>query len=232
MPTKLQVMNLSCGPVDVYLTLGLGLKGYIEDVYGIFGLTNHGPKGKITLHKKGDYVEYVPVDPVKAIKGNLAFGDDAKNCRTIDSPDGINLFEFNLNNYNLGTPENETIDISDVPGINAFIMCELEEGAVWNSNPDIPEVTFFYNSFRGDNVGKVGVFPIGCPECTFVGDPVCDTDPLKPETPQKTKMCTVQRPSSADACNGIVRVLYFGKVKPGLNLLTRFKMWLRRLGIK
>jgi hypothetical protein len=139
--------------------------------------------------------------------GNLAFGTQPQNCPTPSYPNGVNLFEFILNNaFQSGQPQ-ETVDISCVAGVNARIRADVG-GDEWNAGPTFPRVLAIENGAIGTNTGRVGVYPVGCDTCISSTNPPSCPNPPPYETPQAEAICNVQR--TAKHHGGIVLVTYLG----------------------
>jgi hypothetical protein len=215
--TALQLSNDTDKPVEVFLTLGktAGCVTNIADIPFVTNtISNNSLQGSFTLQAKGsegDSINYTPPAGM-GINGNFAFGTPPLNCPTGAFPNGINLAEFILNNGFQGAGAQETIDISAVAGVNAFIRFSLTGGGTWNAGATQPTVTEFENKAIGDNVGQVGVYPYGCDNCTASANPpVCATPPTNapnPLVPQKEPICNVQRDASSSG--GTVAVTFKG----------------------
>jgi len=208
--TALKIKNTSDKDLLVYLTLGSYPEGHVQDVNGIFGISSDNPlQGSFTL-TPNEKLEYTcPAE--LALSGNFAFGTPPLNCPTDQFPDGINLFEFTLNNAKTGTGEQETVDISCVAGANCLVRASLAGGGKWNASPLHPDVAEFENSEVYDNHGRVGVYPYGCDGCTEIKSPPECPDHPAYALPQEHPICNVQRP--AEDAGGFVFVEfveYFG----------------------
>jgi hypothetical protein len=139
--------------------------------------------------------------------GQLSFNTPALNCPTQQFPEGVNIFEFIVNNsYQTGIPQN-TVEISCVAGVNCLLQGILSGGSAWNASSMYPNVDTIYNRGKFDNSGLVGVFPYGCDDCTAsVAPPACaKNDRDRQESP----ICTVQR-NAIGSGGGLVRVAYKG----------------------
>jgi len=208
MATKLTITNSTNEEVTLWLTLG-DISGFVNDVFGIFGITEHGLQGSVTLDasQKVEYESQIP------ISGNVSFNIPPMNCPTDDFPNGVNIFEFCLNNWTqpVSAPQ-ETIDISCVTGVNSLLLCSMSGGGDWNAGPTQQNVTIFKNKGLDENTGQVGVFPVACDDCTASVSPPQCPDPLPPATPQSEKICNVQRPAVEENCVGLVSLLYKGKI--------------------
>lgn len=208
--TALQLTNGSSQDVQVYLTLG-ATSGCVQNVGDIPFVTNvvNTLQGWFTL-KQGDTVSYTPPSG-SCINGNFAFGTPPINCPTDTYPNGVNLAEFILNNDFQGPGAQETIDISAVAGVNAFIEFSMTGGGAWNAGSTEPNVTQFANKGLKENCGLVGVFPYGCDNCTErVAPPECAGPPPPPPYGdcQSAPICNVQRDASNSG--GTVTVTFKG----------------------
>ncbi|MEI6093218.1 MAG: hypothetical protein WCQ47_06000 [bacterium] len=202
--TTLKVKNSSSQNVVVWLTLG-EVDGFVSNVNGIFGITDSGLQGSFIL-KASTEREYTPD---KGISGNLSFGVNPINCPTTGFTNGVNIFEFSLNNESqAGTPQ-ETIDISNVAGVNSLLKASLSGGGGWNAGTAHTGISSFQNAALYSNTGLVGVFPYGSDNCTSsVSPPLCTGSHPAYETSQSEAICNVQR----DAVNhgGIVTIEFLG----------------------
>lgn len=215
--TQLTIVNGTDEKIKLYLTLGATL-GCIQDVKDIPFITGHIPdnnlQGYFELDRKGksDRVKYTP--PLgMGINGNVTLDGPPINCADVAFPSGVNLAEFILNNsFQSGNPQ-ETIDISCVPGANALFEFSMQGGGNWNAGSLDPNVTSFENGSLGNNLGKVGVFPFGCDDCTrSVKPPHCSNPPQgapNPPIPQSSPICNVQR--SASSSGGTVTITLKGR---------------------
>jgi len=201
--TEVLVVNSTDSSVVVYLTIGADTN-YVTDVNGIFGITGSGLKGFFILDA-GDTISYT--SPIgKGFSGNVAFNAYANNCG--DStlfPNGINMFEFSLNNNFLKYAQ-ETIDISCVSGVNSKIACTLTDNN-WNAG-DTTGLLNFENSYLYDNVYRHGVFPYGCDSCTVIVNPGVCPNHKKFSQPQSKSICNIQR--SASLSGGQIFIQYQG----------------------
>lgn len=136
-------------------------------------------------------MHYTPPQGTTLI-GNICFGGPPINCPAPGFPTAVNLFEFALD---LASGQ-ETIDISCVAGVNAYIEVEMSGGGAWNAGATQPSVTSFHNEAPGQNTGLVGVYPIGCDVCTASQNPPQCQPPVSPEQPQAEPICNVQRAAS------------------------------------
>lgn len=207
--TSLCIINCTKDTVLTYVTLGsIGDTNYVQNTYGMFGVLDSAVQTSFYL-LPNDTLNYI--SPIgKGINGNITFGYPPQNCPdTTQTPDGINLFEFNLNDNFLVNAQ-ETIDISCVSGVNCYIVSSMIGGGSWNNGTDT--LVFFGNNDLYSNTGLSGVFPFGCDSCIGITPhtPYCVGH--KPyATPQKTKICNIQRNSTANG--GVVLVRFSGYSK-------------------
>lgn len=205
--TELILVNNSKDTVKTYLTLGADTD-YVTNVKGVFGIQDSGLQGSLIL-LPGDTLRYTSPEG-KGIAGNFSFGIQPINCPVNKYPEGVNIFEFALNN-NFKTVQNaqETIDISCVAGVNSSITCFLSDKN-WNAG-DTAGFQFFENSYLYDNVGRIGVYPYGCDDCTqSVSPPFCEGHP-EYSKPQAKPICNVQRDASKNG--GSVTVVFNNFIK-------------------
>jgi hypothetical protein len=205
--TQIEITNMSGDDVTIWVTLG-AVKGCLQDVSQIpWGVTGSGLQGKFIL-KSGDIAKAWAPDKV-GWNGNFAFGHPPSNCPPESYPDGINLFEFMINNgFQAGNPK-ETVDISCVDGVNALLGAQLSGGGVWDAGPTEPDVSSFENDSIYNNTGNVGVYPFKCDGCTeSIAPPDCG-DGKHPATPQSNAICNVQRTPGTE---GLVNVIFKGFV--------------------
>jgi len=205
--TEIKIVNKMKEDVVIWLTLG-ATPGCLQDVTQIPWITSgSGLQGSFTLGG-GASVSYIPAEGV-GLNGNLTAGTPPLNCATDEFSDGINLFEFIINNsFQSGNPQ-ETVDISCVPGVNALWHGDLSGGGQWNAGPNYPDVKNFHNTVLGSNTGLVGVFPFACDNCTAsVAPPVCPNPiPLAPN-PQSEAICNIQRDASESG--GVITATLLG----------------------
>ena len=206
MDTEIQIENATDKEVLVWITLG-ATDGCLHDVTRIPYITDGvGLVGSFTLGPRDKTMKYAPEG--LGFNGNLSFETQPLNCPTSEFPNGINIFEFILNNgFQSGIPQ-ETVDISCVAGVNCVLSCGLLGGSPWNGGSYISEVTSFKNSSLYNNTGVVGVFPYGCDKCTEIDSPPeCENHPPY-ANPQDSPICLVQR--DAHSGGGLVYVTYLG----------------------
>lgn len=202
--TGLMVTNQSNDTVQVYLTLGcIGDKRYVQSTKGIFGIKTAGSQGSFIL-KPGESREYI--DKKQALSGNFAFGTPPLNCPTGVYKKGINLFEFCLNN-DFGKDPQETIDISCVAGVNAYLQVNVSDDD-WVADTVVTE---FANDTLYGNMNRRGVLPYGCDVCTSSSNPPSCPNHLPYSECSEDARCLVQRPSNKKG--GSVSVIFKGFTK-------------------
>lgn len=207
--TTLETHNASFHPVLVYLTLG-ATPGCVQDVSTItftpvVELTVIAPlMGSFTLAKHQTVKIAAPAG--LGLNGNLCFGTPPLNCPCPDWPNGVALAEFILNN-GFQPGGQETIDISCVAGSNAYLGFDLSAGD-WSANGGTISVGEIRNSTRYQNTGLVGVYPLGCDDCTAsVSPPSCVGQ--QPQFANSEPICNVQRPAASNQ-GGTVKVSFLG----------------------
>lgn len=126
--TTLQITNESSDSVLVYLTLSKQDNRFVQDVNGIFGIKQTGLVGSFYLQSH-DTVSY---RSTLEFSGNIGFGTQGLNCKDSTWKNGVNIFEFNLNE-----PQ-ESIDISCVGGVNCIMSADLIGGTTWSATPTYP----------------------------------------------------------------------------------------------
>ena len=201
--TSLEVKNLNTkDTVLVYLTLN-DIKGFVNDVNGIFGIKSTNKlQGSFRINPN-DSVSYSPPKGV-GLSGNISFWNPPLNC-----PEGQTLYEFSLNNYLTVSKAQETVDISCVAGVTDYGSIELKGGGNWTDNVANDSVTSIKNKAMYRNGNISGVFPYGCTNCTNTnGAPDCKDHPNY-ATPNKTNLCNVQR--NAKESGGQVTISYISK---------------------
>ncbi len=202
--TQLKIINATDSAVTVWITLG-AVEGCLQNVSMIPYVTDSlgNLVGSFVLAAHDTTVAYAP-DSI-GFDGNITFGTQPLNCPTADFPNGVNIFEFILNNsFQAGAPQ-ETVDISCVAGVNCFIRAVLT-GSPWNASFLYPDVDTIYNSTISDNSGAIGVYPFGCDTCTGAKNPPsCITTS---SDKQPSAICNVQR--NASNSGGLVTVIYEG----------------------
>lgn len=205
--TAMCIANTTQDSVLVYLTMGsVGDTNYVQGTLGIWGITTSGNQSSFWVAPNDTLCYMSPIG--KGFNGNITFGTPPVNCAdTTLYPNGINLFEFNLND-NFVVNAQETIDISCVSGVNSYIQATLIGGGIyWNNGTD--SVYTIKNSGLYQNDGQNGVFPFGCDSCTVITSKTPYCAGHKPyATPQKQSICNIQR--NATGNGGVILVQFNG----------------------
>lgn len=209
--TKIIVKNSSTKVVTVWLTIGVPYSMYVNDVYLIFGIQQHGLVGTFELQPD----ENRSYTSLTGFSGNLSFNTPPQNCPDdrIKYPMGISFFEFCINNWMQPDGKNpqETVDISCVSGISCSLECTVG-GMTWNASTLYPDIKFFANAPWGKNTGLPGVFPVGCDVCVKIVDPGrCSSNHVPYEKPNTYNICTVQRNAVQYGDKGTVFINYRGE---------------------
>jgi hypothetical protein len=204
--TTLEITNNSTmDSVLTYLTLGADTN-YITDVNGIFGITDSGLMGSFWMLKDSIYT--YEFDSL-GISGNISFNTPPLNCPTNDFANGVNLFEFTLNNVGINPKGQETIDISNVAGANAYGKFSMTD-TNWIAGGK--KVLSFHNDSLYGNYSNVGVYPFKCDTCTGSQSPPTCKDTLNGyATPKESHDCNVSRNSKL--AGGKVRITFSGLFK-------------------
>ena len=194
--TTLQITNATKDSVLVYLTLGGGDDGtFLQNVNGVFGITQSGLVGSFYLHSK-DTLSYTST---LKLSGNIGFGSQGINCPNSTWVTGVNIFEFNLNE-----PQ-ESLDISAMGGVNSIMGVDLIAGPNWGVTGNL-DVRHCQNDTMYKNADHIGVYPFKCTDCTdTLGSASCTQIA---ETPNKTAICNPTR--SKDQRGGIVLLTFKG----------------------
>lgn len=208
--TLMMIKNDSKDSVLVYVTLGTTW-GCIQNVLLVPYVTDSVPgqrglQGTFVLAPGDSTMAWAP-DSL-GYNGVISFGYAPDNCTTPSYTNGLNQFEFIINNdFQPGSPQ-ETVDISCVHGTNCVIRVSLETESSWNAGPSFPSIQGFANTMDKNQIGTPGVYPYGCDTCTASkSPPTCI--PL-PQPAQKSKICNVQR--DAVLSGGLIKVIYLGAI--------------------
>ena len=199
--TQLKIFNSTPNPVTVWITLG-ATKGCLQNVKDIPFITfGSGLQGSFVLKGNDSTIAYAPLG--MGWNGNISFETPPINCATTQFPNGVNIFEFIINNaFQPGNPQ-ETIDISCVAGVNCGIGV-ITSGSKWNASTMYSNVKYFANGNKKHNSGRVGVYPFGCDVCTASqSPPPCDKSD---KDKQKFPICNVQRNASNNG--GVIKIIY------------------------
>ena len=210
--TLMQIKNDSKDSVLVYVTLGTTW-GCLQNVLLVPYVTDtvpgqRGLQGTFILAPGDSTISWAP--DTLGYNGVISFNHAPDNCPAPSYTNGLNQFEFIINNsFQPGSPQ-ETVDISCVHGVNCVIRVKLETESSWNAGPSFPSIQGFANTMDKNQIGTPGIYPYGCDTCTASKSPP-SCIPL-PQPAQKNKICNVQR----DAClsGGIVYVIYLAKEEP------------------
>lgn len=208
--TLTKIYNHSNDSVLVYVTLGT-TPGCLQNVLDIPFVTDtvpgqRGLQGTFILHAGDSTAAFAPDSG--GFNGVISFGYGPDNCPdALHYPNGINQYEFILNNNYQGVNAQETIDISCVHGVNCVIRVDCS-GILWNAGPGYSGIQSFANTMDRSRIGTVGVYPYGCDTCTgSKTPPAC----IKlPQPAQKQSICNVQR--NANNSGGMVKVIYLGQI--------------------
>lgn len=210
--TLMQIKNDSKDSVLVYVTLGM-TPGCIHSVSMIPYVTDtvsgqRGLQGTFILAPGDSTISWAP-DSL-GYNGVISFNHAPDNCPAPSYTNGLNQFEFIINNkFQPGNPQ-ETIDISCVHGVNCVIRVNLKTESSWNAGSTFPSVQGFANTMDRSQIGTPGVYPYGCDVCTASQNPP-SCIPL-PQPVQKTAICNVQR--DAVLSGGTIYVIYLAKEEP------------------
>jgi len=208
--TQVQIYNYSKDTIKGYLTLGT-TEGCLQNVlcvpFIIDTVTSQGLLQGFFILAPGDSTDSYSPDSL-GFNGVISFAYPPDNCPTPSYTNGLNQFEFIINNsYQPGNPQ-ETIDISCVHGTNCVIRVDLISSNLWNAGPSYTNIQSFSNTMNKSQVGTPGVYPYGCDTCTASkSPPTCI--PL-PQPAQKSKICNVQR--NASQSGGLIKIVYLGDI--------------------
>lgn len=202
------IENKNPEPVDVYVTLGgvpdSDTSKWLQNVHGMFGMTQTGLTGKFTLQPK-QVICYTP-STLKAVQGNITFNREKINC-----PNGTTLVEFCFNNQFTANNAQETCEISCVAGVSFLTSVEFKGGGIWTANaPGMDTIKTIHNNIIGKNAGLPGVYPFGCDDCIASANPPKCTKG-KNEKPQNQAICNIQR--NAINGGGYLKINYWKKIK-------------------
>ena len=209
-PTLMTVYNHSKDTVLVYLTLGV-TEGCVQNVNEVPWIQDtiagqRGLQGTFVL-MPGDSTIAYGGDSL-GFNGVISFHYAPDNCTAPSYTNGLNQFEFIINNsFQAGNPQ-ETIDISCVHGVNCVIRVNLISNNYWNAGPEYQNVQSFANTMNKNFIGAAGVYPFGCDWCDSIHSPP-SCIPL-PQPHQKAAICNVQRNASSNG--GTIKIIYLGDV--------------------
>lgn len=205
-----KIYNYTPDSVLVWVTLG-ATPGCLQDVTKIpFVTSGSGLVGSFYLAGGDSTIAYSP--DTLGFNGVISFRFQPDNCATPAYPNGINQYEFIVNNsFQPGNPQ-ESINISAVHGVNCVIRVDMLTVNPFNAGPTYTNVSTFGNTLDRNQLGIPGVYPYACTHCTdYIGAPVCIPTP---QPVSKTQICQIQRP--ANQSDGLIKVIYLGKEQPAL----------------
>lgn len=194
--------------VKVWITLG-ATPGCLQDVTKIpFVTSGSGLVGSFYLAGGDSTIAYAP-DSL-GFNGVFSFQFQPDNCAAPEYTNGINQYEFIVNNaFQPGSPQ-ESIDISAVHGVNCVIRVDMITKNNFNAGSTVPSVSSFANTMDRNQLGIPGVYPYACTHCTdYIGAPTCI---ITPQPVSKTQICQIQR--DATLSGGLIKVIYLGKEEP------------------
>ncbi|HEY2290882.1 MAG TPA: hypothetical protein VGM86_09300 [Thermoanaerobaculia bacterium] len=187
MPTTLTIKNGIPGKdsVLVYLTLGAQSNNAKISDFPYFTPVDGNPyMGSYSLKDSYTFAG-------RYMSGNICFGAQP-SCPNEQAPNGTSIFEFTLNPS--GDPPHESIDISCVNGVNSLISVDVTgDGGTFLANGQVVSFPIYNQGMGyGDNYGLTGVYPIGCPSCTYANNPPpCPS--LTSQQPQTDPICSLGR---------------------------------------
>lgn len=209
--TQLKIYNGTADTVLAYLTLGT-TPGCLQNVGQIPFITNNLPgqnnlQGTFKLAPNDSTIAYAP-DSL-GYNGVISFLYAPNNCPSLGYPNGINQFEFMLNNAYQGANAQESINISCVHGVNCIIRVNCITLNNFNAGQTVPVIQSFANTLNKNQL-IAGVYPYGCDTCTGSKTPPACI-PL-PQPAHKNSVCQVQR--NATLSGGLIKIIYMGQNQP------------------
>tara|TARA_R110002020_G_scaffold147202_1_gene322468 strand:- start:208 stop:882 length:675 start_codon:yes stop_codon:yes gene_type:complete len=195
--TALNIKNSSAlDSVEVFVTLQS-----TEDVYGMWGIKNHGSKGSFFALKDSTYTH----SSNTAIKGFLiSFGNDCGACDAPTTPKhGVNVFEGTVNT------EFEAIDISAMDGVNSIMRLSVDQDN-WIVGTTGKSLTSTQNKSFGENCNITCVFPYQCTDCVKIISPPPPCNPTIPVVCNKERICQANRHDQQGG-NVLIEFLEFTK---------------------
>jgi hypothetical protein len=147
--TVLKVKNISDSSIIAWLTL-FDEEAMVDNVNGVFGIkSDFDLQGNFVLHK-GDEIEYQSRIRF-GISGSICFGSKPVDYPTKQFKNGVNTFEFTINNYANAkikkiNDAKEAVGISCVKGINSLMKVDLITNNKWNASNNFEDVKSFSNS--------------------------------------------------------------------------------------
>jgi hypothetical protein len=210
--TLMKIYNGTNDTVLGYITLGT-TDGCLQDILDVPFIKDtvqgqRGLQGWFTLNPKDSTPAYAPA--LLGYNGVISFEFAPNNCPDPVYPNGINQFEFILNNAYQGTNAQESVNISCVHGANCVIGVDAVSENPFNAGPTYTNVQGFSNRLDKNAIGLVGVYPYGCDTCTGSKTPP-SCIPL-PQPASKQSICQVQRNAALNG--GLIKVVYLGKEEP------------------
>lgn len=210
--TLMKIYNGSKDNVLIYITLG-ATRGCIQNVLDIPFIQDtvagqRSLQGYFTLMPGDSTIAYAP-DSL-GYNGVISFNFQPDNCPTTKYPNGINQFEFILNNAFQAINAQESINISCVHGVNCVIRVDAVTLNPFNAGPTIPNIQSFANTMERSQIGIAGVYPYGCDTCTGSKTPPACIQ--LPQPAQKASICQVQR--NASQSGGLIKVIYLAQETP------------------
>jgi hypothetical protein len=212
--TLMKIYNHSKDTALVYITLG-ATPGCLQSAISIPFIQDtisgqRGLQGFFLLNPGDSTIAYAP-DSL-GYNGVVSFNFQPNNCPTSEYPNGINQFEFILNNSFQGVNAQESINISCVHGVNCVIRVDAITNNPFNAGPTFTNVQSFANTMDRSSIGIPGVYPYGCDTCTgSKNPPSCIT---LPQPKQSASICQVQR--NAIQSGGLIKIIYLGTAEPSL----------------
>jgi hypothetical protein len=209
--TQMQIRNDSKDTVLVYLTLG-ATPGCIQNIGAIPFITDslpgqRGLQGTFVLAPGDSTINYAP-DSL-GYNGVISFKFAPDNCATPAYPNGLNQFEFIINNAFQGPGAQESANISAVHGVNCVIRVDYITLNQFNAGPTVPIIQSYANTLDR-NQSIAGVYPYGCDTCT--GSKTLLPCIKYPQPAHKNSDCQTQR--NAAQSGGLIKVIYLGKEQP------------------
>lgn len=137
--------------------------------------------GKRCSLAAGDSTQIYAPDSL-GFNGVISFGYGPDNCPSPNYSNGLNQYEFIVNNaFQPGQPQ-ESINISCVHGVNCVIRVDMITTNLFNAGPSISS---FADSMNRNQLGQPGVYPYACMHCTdYIVAPKCIPVPQPVSTEQ------------------------------------------------
>ncbi len=210
--TLLKIYNGSCDTVFGYITLG-ATPGCLQNVVAIPFINDsitgqRGLQGYFKLLPNDSTIAWAP-DSL-GYNGVISFNYPPNNCPAPTYTNGINQFEFIVNNAYQGTNAQESINISCVHGVNCVIRVNAVTTNPFNAGPTFNNVQSFANTLDRSQTNIAGVYPYGCDTCTGSKSPP-NCIPL-PQPKCTNSTCQVQRNAAQNG--GIIKIIYMAQEIP------------------